>query len=67
MDNDWDNAKSIATEPQYFKRCIREALEIQRERVGPRKDTIINRENEKYVTIQIWLELFEKISQERDS
>ena len=67
MDIDWDNAKSIATEPQYFKRCVRESLEIQRERVGPRKDTIINRESGKYVTTQIWLDLFEHINTEGDS
>ena len=52
----------ISTEPRYFKRCIREALEIQKEEIGPRKDKIINREAGQYVTTKTWLSLLEKIS-----
>ena len=59
---DWENASMICTEPRYFKRCVREALEIQKEEVGPRKDKLINREAGQYVTTKIWLSLLEQIS-----
>ena len=52
----------ICTEPRYFKRCVREALEIQKEEVGPRKDKLINREAGQYVTTKTWLSLLEQIS-----
>ena len=58
---DWENASTISTEPSYFKRCVREALEIQKEEIGPRKDKIINREAGLYVTTKTWLNLLEKI------
>ena len=59
---DWENASTISTEPHYFKRCVREALEIQKEKVGPRKDKLINREDGQYVTTKTWLGLFDKIN-----
>jgi len=59
---DWEKASMISTEPRYFKRCIREALEIQKEKVGKRKDKVINREAGLYVTSNTWLNLLEKIS-----
>ena len=62
MGIDWENASMISTEPRYFKRCVRESLEIQREKIGHRKDKIINREAGKYVTTTTWLSLFEKIN-----
>ena len=52
----------ISTEPRYFNRCVREALEIQKEEVGPRKDKLINREAGQYVTTKTWLSLLEQIS-----
>ena len=59
---DWENAATIATEPRYFRRCVREALEIQKEEIGPRKEKIINREAGLYVTTNTWLSLFEKVN-----
>ena len=59
---DWGNASMISTEPRYFKRCVREALEIQKEKVGPRKEKLINREAGLYVTTNTWLTLLQKIS-----
>ena len=59
---DWENSSTICTEPRYFKRCIREALEIQREESNPKRDTIINRESGKYVTTRTWLNIFDKIN-----
>ena len=56
---DWDNTITIATEPQYYKRNIREALEIQREEVG--NDGVINKEAGQYVTTETWKPLLKKI------
>ena len=39
----WENASTISNESHYFKRCVREALEIQKEKVGPNGDKIINK------------------------
>ena len=61
-DVDWDNASTLSTEPFYFKRCVREALEIQKEKVGPRGDKIINRDEGLYVTTKSWLSLLQKIT-----
>ena len=63
-DIDWENASMINTEPRYFKRCIREALEIQKEQVGSRKEKLINREEGLYVTTSTWKNLLQKIAKE---
>ena len=59
----WDNAFTVNTEPCYYRRCIRESLEIQKEEVGPNGDKIINKESGLYVTTKSWLPLLKKISQ----
>ena len=59
---DWDKASTISTEPHYFQRCVREALEIQKEQVGPRGNKIINKENGQYVTTNTWINLLKKIN-----
>ena len=59
---DWEKASSISTENNYRKRCVREALEIQRESIGPRKSKLINRESGLYVTTNSWHTLFNKIN-----
>ena len=50
QDIDWKNASTISNDTNYQQRCVREALEIQKENVGPNKEKLINRENGLYVT-----------------
>ena len=64
---DWDNTITIATEPQYYKRNIREALEIQREEIGNDGYDVINQEAGQYVTTDSWKPLLKKIGLHKDS
>ena len=65
-DIDWSNAKMISTEPQYFKRCVRESLKIQKEKLSVRKEKIINREDGLYVTTNTWLTLLQDVSKQEN-
>ena len=58
---DWENFVTIATQPNYYPRAIREALEIQREEVGNSGNIIANREAGQYVTTDTWRPLLKKI------
>ena len=58
---DWDNLITISAQPQYYRRTIREALEIQREEVGDSGHLIINQEAGQYVTTDTWRPILKKI------
>ena len=58
---DWDNMTTISTEPHYYRRSIREALEIQREEVSDLGPKIINQEAGQYVLTDTWRPLLKKI------
>ena len=64
---DWENTITIANEPHYYKRNIREALEIQREEVGNDEYDVINQEAGQYVTTDTWKPLLKKIGVHKDS
>ena len=50
----WTNIKTIAIENDYFKRCVRESLEIRRNKTGPNEKNGINRDYGKYVKTDTW-------------
>ena len=56
----WDNTKTLSIQPTYFKRCVREALEIQRHETGPNDAFGINKDYGQYVKTNIWKSLFPK-------
>ena len=62
---EWEDVTTVSTEPHYFQRCIREALEIQREEIGPNGDKIINKEKGQYVTTNTWLPILNKVNKTR--
>ena len=50
---DWENTETLKVEPKRFERKVREALEIQRLRCGP-KNGGLNLDDGQYVTSQFW-------------
>ena len=58
---DWENLKTISTQPYYYRRAIMEALEIQREEVCHPEHKIINDRAGLYVTTDAWKPFFKKI------
>ena len=50
----WSKARTIAIETNYFKRQVREALEIRRNKTGPDDENGINRDYGKYVKTRTW-------------
>ena len=63
---DWENFVTISTEPHYYKRAVREALEIQREEVNDSTNSIINQEAGQYVTTDTWRPILKKIGTPMD-
>ena len=57
----WEQSKTIAIEPIWFRRKVREALEIRRLKTGPNEPEGLNQDMGNYVTTNIWNELFTKI------
>ena len=57
----WDNFQTMSTQPDYFKRSVMEALEIQREEVCNVDHPLINDRAGQYVTTNVWKPLFAKI------
>ena len=57
----WDDLTTISTEPFYYQRTVREALEIQREEEQSTNKEIINQEAGQYVTTSTWRPLLKKI------
>ena len=45
----WDDIKILSREDQYYRRCIRESLEIGKEKTQPGSLSGLNRDSGKYV------------------
>ena len=58
--------KTVAVEPAWYRRKVREALEIRRLKTGPEEETGINRDLGDYVTTNTWSSLFTKINRSKD-
>ena len=58
--------KTVAVEPTWYRRKVREALEIRRLKTGPDEETGINRDLGDYVTTNTWSSLFTKINRCKD-
>ena len=59
-DIQWDNVSILASENQFFRRSVRESLEIQRQRTLPGEG--LNKDNGRYVKTNAWLPLMRKIT-----
>ena len=62
---DTDNTKTIAVEPTWYRRKVREALEIRRLKTGPNEDRGLNRDLGDYVTTDSWSSLFTMINRNK--
>ena len=58
----WDQTQTLAVEPIFFRRKVREALEIRRLKTGPNDPNGLNRDYGDYVTTNTWQPLFDKIN-----
>ena len=63
---DLTQTKTVAVEPAWYRRKVREALEIRRLQTGPNEETGINRDLGDYVTTNTWASLFTKINRNRE-
>ena len=59
---DWQSVRTLAVEPVWYKRKIREALEIRRLKTGPDDPRGLNRDLGDFVTTNTWSPLFDKIN-----
>ena len=50
----WDDIADIFWEDQYCRRCIRESLEIRKEKTQPGSLSGLNRDSGKYVETNSW-------------
>ena len=50
----WEETKVLSREDQYFKRCIRESLEIRKQEVKPGSKNGLNKDNGKYLDTNSW-------------
>ena len=60
---DWDNTVTLKIEPKRFERKVREALEIQRFRCGPRNGGL-NMDDGQYVTTHFWKPMLEYLQKQ---
>ena len=58
----WEETKTLAIEPIFFRRKVRESLEIRRLKTGPEDPNGLNRDYGDYVTTNTWQTLFDKIN-----
>ena len=58
----WEDVKTLAVEPVWFRRKVREALEIRRLKTGPQEPKGLNRDLGDYVTTNTWQTIFDKIN-----
>ena len=61
----FETIETVKIEERYFDRCIREALEIQRNGSGP-KEGGVNLDYGKYVTTKFWLPLMKYFDKEEE-
>ena len=59
---DWEKTKTLSVEPIWFRRKVRESLEIRRLNSGPDNPKSLNRDYGDYVTTNTWSILFDKIN-----
>lgn len=59
---DWEKTKTLSIEPVFFRRKVREALEIRRLKTGPNHPKGLNRDYGDYVTTNTWSSLFTKVN-----
>ena len=59
---DFEKTKTVAVEPVWFRRKVREALEIRRLKTGPQQSTGLNRDLGDYVTSNTWSALLDKVN-----
>ena len=64
---EWDRFATLSTQPNYFRRCVMEALEIQKEELGPNGNKIINDRSGLYVTTNAWKPLLNKLANNNNS
>ena len=58
----WNNVKTLAVEPKYFTRSIRESLEIQKFQANKSANEIcLNRDTGKYLETQSWKPLLKRL------
>ena len=62
---DWNNTKTIAVEPVWFRRKVREALEIRRLKTGPGEPKGINGDLGDYVVTNTWQPLLDNINRNK--
>ena len=58
-DIEWTKTKTLSIEPTYFRRCVREGLEIQRHKTGPNDEYGMNKDYGRYVKTETWKSLFD--------
>ena len=56
----WDKASILVSENKFFRRSVRESLEIQRQRTAPGQG--LNKDTGRYVKTNAWLPLLRKIT-----
>ena len=61
----WDSVKTLSVEPIWFRRKVRESLEIRRLKSGPGNPKGLNRDNGDHVTTNTWDPLFKKVDSQR--
>ena len=55
----WDKASILASENKFFRRSVRESLEIQRQKTAPGQG--LKKDTGRYVKTNAWLPLLRKI------
>ena len=50
----WENTITLARETNYFRRCVRESLEIKRHKTGPNDEQGINLDHGQFVKTNTW-------------
>ena len=58
----WDSIQTLSIEPVWFRRKVREALEIRRLGTGPDEQKGLNRDHGDYVTTNEWNPIFNRIN-----
>ena len=58
----WKDTKTLAMEPIWFKRKVRESLEIRRLKTGPNEPNGLNRDLGDYVTTEMWSSVLAKVN-----
>ena len=57
----WDDTTILSREPQYYRRCVRESLEIRKEKTQPGSENGLNRDIGKYVLTNTWEPLLSRV------